>query len=31
MQLIKDIVVFWNAMGSLPRTIHIWTMLYLLP
>ena len=31
MNLFKDLVQFWKAMGSLPRTIHIWATLYPLP
>ena len=31
MNLFKDLVQFWNAMGTLPRTIHIWAILYPLP
>ncbi len=31
MNLLKDLVQFWQAMGTLPRTIHIWAILYPLP
>lgn len=31
MNLIKDLVQFWNAMGSLPWKIQVWAVLYPLP
>ena len=31
MNLLKELVQFWNAMGTLPWTIRIWAILYPLP
>ena len=31
MNFFKDLVQFWQAMGTLPRTIQIWAILYPLP
>lgn len=31
MSFFKDLVQFWNAMGSLPWTIRVWAILYPLP
>ncbi|NEZ61667.1 hypothetical protein D0962_02555 [Leptolyngbyaceae cyanobacterium CCMR0082] len=31
MNLLKDLIQFWKAMGTLPWTIRIWAILYPLP